>query len=91
MKRVHVMVRGEVQGVGYRYTAHLAAREIGVAGWVQNRSDGSVEAEVEGTEDQVERMLVWLAGGPRSARVSSLTTTEVPLQAAAGFEILPTA
>lgn len=90
MRRVHVIVYGEVQGVGYRYSAHLAAREIGVSGWVRNRYDGTVEAEIEGAADEVERMLVWLARGPRSARVSSLTTADAPIEGAAGFEILPT-
>ena len=54
MRRVHVIVGGEVQGVGYRYTMRMVAREAGVAGWVRNRRDGSVEAEIEGAPGQVD-------------------------------------
>ena len=57
MRRVHVVVRGEVQGVGYRYTMRIVAREAGAAGWVRNRRDGTVEAEVEGTDAQADEVL----------------------------------
>ena len=51
--RPHVTIHGEVQGVGYRYTMKIVANEVGVTGWVRNRRDGTVEAEVEGTPDQI--------------------------------------
>ena len=54
MKRVRVVVSGDVQGVGYRYTMRMVAREVGVTGWVRNRRDGSVEAEIEGSDAQVD-------------------------------------
>ena len=56
MKRVRVVVSGDVQGVGYRYTMRMVAREAGVTGWVRNRRDGSVEAEVEGSDAQVDEV-----------------------------------
>ena len=91
MRRVHVLVSGEVQGVGYRYTMRMVAREAGVAGWVRNRRDGSVEAEVEGTEAQVDEVLAWMAGGPPGSRVASATVTDAAPTGDRGFEVLPSA
>ena len=62
-------MHGGVQGVGFRYTARLQADRFGVAGWVRNRADGTVEAEVEGDEASVQAMLDWLAEGPPGAAV----------------------
>ncbi|MFD4421041.1 acylphosphatase [Agromyces sp. NPDC058484] len=69
MIRRHVVVHGVVQGVGYRYSARLEAGRLGVSGWVRNRADGGVEAEVEGDEASVDAMLEWLAAGPPGAVV----------------------
>ncbi|MBW9092387.1 acylphosphatase [Microbacterium jejuense] len=91
MRRVHVIVGGEVQGVGYRYTMRMVARDAGVAGWVRNRRDGSVEAEIEGTPGQVDEVLAWMADGPPGAVVSSSRVTEASPTGARGFEVLPTA
>ena len=87
---MHVIVRGEVQGVGYRYTMRMIARETGVAGWVRTRADGSVEAEVEGTPDQVDEVLAWMAVGPPGSAVESATVTDASPTGARGFEVLPT-
>jgi len=76
MKRVHVIVSGDVQGVGYRYTMRIVARDAGVAGWVRNRSDGTVEAEVEGAPAQVDEVLAWMAQGPPGARVDAARVTD---------------
>ncbi len=91
MRRVRVTVRGGVQGVGYRYTMLMVARDTGVSGWVRNRRDGSVEAEVEGTDGQVDEVLAWMAQGPPGARVESATATDAETTGARGFEVLPTA
>lgn len=77
MRRVRVLVRGDVQGVGYRYTMRMVARDVGVAGWVRNRRDGSVEAEVEGTPAQVDEVLAWMAEGPPGSRVDAAEVIEV--------------
>ncbi|WP_194396159.1 acylphosphatase [Microbacterium atlanticum] len=90
MRRVHVTVRGEVQGVGYRYTLRMVAREAGVAGWVRNRHDGSVEAEVEGTPGQVDEVLAWMAEGPPGSLVESATVTDAAPTGERGFEVRPT-
>lgn len=89
MRRVHVTVRGEVQGVGYRYTMRMVAREAGVAGWVRNRPDGSVEAEVEGTPGQVDEVLAWMADGPPGSLVESATVTDAAPTGERGFEVRP--
>jgi acylphosphatase len=87
MRRVHVVVGGSVQGVGYRYTARMIAREIGVAGWVRNLRDGTVEAEFEGSDDQVDEMLAWMAEGPPGSRVESATVTDAAPLGDRGFEV----
>ena len=80
-----------MQGVGYRYTMRMIAREAGVTGWVRNRRDGTVEAEVEGTPEQVDEMLAWMAEGPPGSRVDAATVTDAAPTGDRGFEVLPTA
>ena len=87
---MHVMVRGDVQGVGYRYTMRMVAREAGVAGWVRNRRDGSVEAEIEGAPGQVDEVLAWMAEGPPGSDVRDATVTDAEPTGRRGFEVLPT-
>lgn len=91
MRRVHVIVRGAVQGVGYRYTMRMIAREAGASGWVRNRRDGTVEAEVEGTDAQVDEVLAWMADGPPGSQVDSATVTDAAPTGEHGFEVRPTA
>jgi acylphosphatase len=74
LETVHVRVTGRVQGVGYRLSTVRRAHMIGVRGWVRNNDDGSVEAMVQGTPDQVDAMLEWLRQGPPAARVADLTS-----------------
>ena len=75
--RRRVIVHGFVQGVGYRYTARHEAMRLGVSGWIRNRADGTVEAEIEGDEASVTAMLDWLATGPPGAVVRSTEASEV--------------
>ena len=91
MKRMHVVVSGDVQGVGYRYTMRIVAREVGVTGWVRNRRDGSVEAEVEGSDAQVDEVLAWMAEGPPGSQVQSAQVTDTEPQGDRRFEVLETA
>ena len=76
MIRRHVIVHGQVQGVGFRYSAREQAIRRDITGSVRNRTDGSVDVDVEGTEAAVASMLEWLKVGPWGAAVSSLTVTE---------------
>ena len=55
--RVHVLFKGRVQGVGFRYTAERVAQEAGVTGWVRNLPTGDVEAVAEGTKKRLETFL----------------------------------
>src|SRR3546814_20942654 len=91
MKRVHVIVRGIVQGVGFRYTARGRAVALGVSGWVRNRPDGSVEAEIEGDHASVEALLEWMRQGPPGADVTSVGVSGRPSAGDAEFEWGPTA
>lgn len=87
MRRVHVLVTGDVQGVGYRYTLRMVADAAGARGWVRNLRDGSVEAEIEGEPWQVDEVLAWMAEGPPGARVDAATVTEDEPTGAPGFEV----
>ena len=72
----HVMIRGRVQGVGYRAWVEYTATPLGLEGWVRNRHDGSVEAVFAGPSDIVEQMIERCRRGPDSARVDALQTSE---------------
>lgn len=74
LETISVRVTGKVQGVGYRLSAVRRAHLIGVRGWVRNNDDGSVEAMVQGTPDQVDRMLEWMRQGPPQARVVEISS-----------------
>ncbi len=93
---VRAVVRGKVQGVGYRNWTERQALARGLAGWVRNRSDGSVEAVFAGEADNVAAMSESLSRGPPASRVSGIEITEADagaLEATFGarFIVLPTA
>ncbi len=64
-----VVVHGWVQGVYFRASVRDQARALGLAGWVMNRRDGTVEAFLEGEKPKIEQMVAWCRQGPPSARV----------------------
>jgi acylphosphatase len=72
VKAVSARLKGRVQGVAFRYYAKNEADSLGLSGWVRNNSDGSVEVWAEGTEDNLNIFLDWLARGPSHARIDSL-------------------
>jgi acylphosphatase len=72
VRRARVVVHGRVQAVGFRATAQSRARSLGVAGWVRNNPDGTVEAELEGPPDRVESLLAWFGRGPHGAQVDDV-------------------
>ena len=74
--RKHVRISGRVQGVFFRASTRDKARELGLAGWVRNCSDGTVKLMVEGPVEQVDRLLSWCHEGPPSARVESVDAEE---------------
>ncbi|MDH5673606.1 MAG: acylphosphatase [Myxococcales bacterium] len=73
-KRIHLVLRGRVQGVYLRASTQREARQLGLTGWVKNRGDGAVEIVAEGEEDQVKDLLSWAQTGPATARVDSVET-----------------
>lgn len=85
--RRRAIVRGRVQGVGFRYSARDVARRSGVAGWVRNRPDGTVEVHAEGPAAAVEQLLDWLASGPPGASVETVDVTESLPQGDSSFDI----
>lgn len=84
-------IRGRVQGVGFREGLVAQARLHGLAGWVRNRADDTVEALVQGAPDALERVVDWARRGPPAARVDGVEVHEVaPDAGLAGFERRPT-
>ena len=81
------VISGSVQGVGFRFFAERAARESGVAGWVRNRPDGTVETLVEGREEAVARYFDRLRSGPGGSRVTGFLEEEAPVTGLSSFEI----
>ena len=70
--RLHVVVRGRVQGVGFRWFVRETARALGVAGWVRNRTDGTVEVAAEADDRTAKQFLDTLREGPPGALVTSV-------------------
>lgn len=81
------VVSGQVQGVGFRYSAMAQARRLGLTGWVANRPDGAVEGVVGGDAAVLGRFREWLQQGPPAARVERVDWAEAAAPPAAGFEI----
>ncbi|MFJ4038536.1 acylphosphatase [Microbacterium sp. NPDC090007] len=91
MRTVTITLSGRVQGVGFRYALQDEASRRGVAGWVRNRRDGSVEARLTGDPDAVEDVIAWAHEGPTAARVDDVDVLDGVAEALEGFEIRPTA
>ena len=75
-RRLHALVRGRVQAVGFRQFVWSRAAQLGLTGWVRNGDDGrSVEVEAEGPSDALEQLLEILRQGPYGARVDDVQTS----------------
>lgn len=81
------VVRGRVQGVGFRFFAERTARALGLHGWVRNRSDGTVETLAEGEEQAVGEYLERLRRGPLGSRVDEVVVEEASAEGLAIFEV----
>ncbi|ARQ01421.1 acylphosphatase [Pseudorhodoplanes sinuspersici] len=91
-----VVIRGRVQGVGYRDWTRHVARDRGIEGWVRNRQDGSVEAVFAGTPQAVSGMIAACRKGPSNSAVQAIqerdgTAEEFELRGDRAFAVLPTA
>jgi len=69
---IRIVISGTVQGVGFRRRAREAALSLGIAGWIANRPDGSVEAVFQGSQSAVDEMIRWTRKGPSGAKVGEL-------------------
>jgi acylphosphatase len=87
VKRIHVLVRGQVQGVFFRDTTRRMAASRRVAGWVRNNPDGTVEAVFEGDPEAVGALVDFCRDGPRGARVEDLRVSEEQPEGIEGFEV----
>jgi acylphosphatase len=76
--RLKAVIRGEVQGVGFRWAVQRQAGELGLTGYAENLPDGSVRVEAEGDADRLDLLESFLHQGPRWAEVASLDSQRVP-------------
>ncbi len=82
------VVRGRVQGVGFRWFVEREAHTLGIAGWVRNRADGTVEVLAMGTREQLSQLHSRLRQGPRAARVDKVEVSEAqPVEGLNTFRI----
>ena len=81
------VVRGTVQGVGFRRATQLEAYRLGLCGWVRNTREGDVEGVAEGDPAALERFAAWLAKGPALAEVRAVETAAQPSKNEEGFRV----
>ena len=85
--RKRVVAHGRVQGVFFRDSTRQRAQAAGVAGWVANRPDGTVEAVFEGEAEAVDALVGWMHDGPRGADVERVEVTEEEPDCPRGFDV----
>ena len=76
METVHLVIKGNVQGVYYRASAKEKANELGVKGWIKNSPGGQVEAMASGNKEQLDKFIEWCRQGPQHAEVSDIVVTK---------------
>lgn len=88
-RAILLRIYGRVQGVGFRAFVLANATQLGVNGWVRNRSDGSVEAFIQGNTDAVSHLIERCHQGPASSSVDGLDAVEQGLEEHMGFKVRP--
>jgi len=78
IKAFHITLEGKVQGVGFRHFVSQKALELGLTGWVRNKTDGSVEVETEGTAAMLSLFMGLLKTGNSRSRIDKVSVTELP-------------
>ena len=87
IEAIHIIVHGRVQGVWFRARTKERADELGLFGWVKNKSEGTVEIHAEGEKLQLENFILWCRKGTPAANVTSLDLKLTSLQNFTSFEI----
>ncbi len=82
-----IHIKGQVQGVGFRYSCLRIAKSLGVKGFVRNEPDGSVYIEAEGTEIQLKSFIDWCRQGPRYAMIENVLVNEGVIKGFSQFSI----
>jgi acylphosphatase len=85
--RLRVRILGRVQGVFFRAEAQQRAESLGIAGWIRNAEDGSVEAAFEGEEERVHSLVDWCRRGPRGAQVDDVEVEPEEPVGETGFRV----
>lgn len=78
IKSIKINIYGKVQDVGFRYCALQKANELGITGFVKNRSDGSVYIEADGETDILKKFILWCKQGPNRSRVDDIKVVDIP-------------
>lgn len=86
MIRYHILFRGHVQQVGFRYYSMTFAGENNCTGWVKNNDDGSVEMEIQGTDSQINQVIASLQS-IQHIKIKTIDKIEIPLQHESGFHL----
>lgn len=87
-QRIHVIVKGQVQGVYFRASTQEQAEAIGITGWVRNLDNGDVEFEAQGEQERLDSLLLWARRGPTRARVEQLVCRDcTPVSGENGFGV----
>lgn len=76
MKRIHLIISGHVQGVGFRYFCLEQAQHLGISGFARNMPDGSVEVEAQGPKEKLDQFALAVSRGPRKAEVTNIEHEE---------------
>ena len=88
MKHLNITIRGKVQGVSFRVTTKAVANQLGITGFIKNQVDGSVYAEAEGKDFELDNFVDWCHEGPEGAQVEKAEITQGELQNYRNFEIV---
>ncbi len=84
--RKHFIFYGWVQGVGFRYRAYHTAMMYGITGWVKNLSDGSVEMEAQGSEEDIDKLILSIEKGSY-IRIENFSVKDIPIENDRTFEV----
>ena len=88
MKHLNITIHGKVQGVSFRVATKAVANQLGITGYIKNQVDGSVYAEAEGKDFELDNFVDWCHEGPEGAQVEKVEITQSELQNYRNFEIV---